>query len=65
VHQKQSKSTIFNSDKPQVCAIWKIHKCDTAQVNAYVYSVAELTLPQFYLFLHEMEKAKSVMEYLT
>jgi len=27
--------------------------------------VVELTLPQFYLFLHEMEKAKSVMDYLT
>jgi len=30
-----------------------------------VYYVAELTLPQFYLFLHEMEKAKSVMDYLS
>jgi len=29
------------------------------------YCVVELTLPQFYLFLHEMEKAKSVMDYLS
>jgi hypothetical protein len=25
----------------------------------------ELTLPQFYSFLHEMEKAKASLEYLT
>ena len=28
-------------------------------------TVIELTLPQFYSFLHEMEKAKASLEYLS
>jgi hypothetical protein len=28
-----------------------------------VSAILELTLPQFYSFLHEMEKAKAAMDY--
>ncbi|XP_014671095.1 PREDICTED: COMM domain-containing protein 7-like [Priapulus caudatus] len=37
-----------------------INKGNTIE-NVYM----ELTLPQFYSFLHEMEKARSTLEYLT
>lgn len=33
--------------------------------NDFSFSFSELTLPQFYSFLHEMEKAKASLEYLT
>ena len=33
--------------------------------HPYDFIRAELTLPQFYSFLHEMEKAKACLEYLS
>lgn len=61
----QLKLLLNKGDNLETCFMGKSRSFVSCKFIKSCFVILELTLPQFYAFLHEMNKAKSQMEYLS